>query len=389
MNKSRLLPAGTLLVSAMSMAAYDPSDSVTSYAELGYVYDSNVFRLSDDQNTQQALGKDTRSDSIVTPKVGGHVDATVSRQVFSADADVYAPRYITFSNLNYVGWDASLGWTGDIGHSWFGSATLQDQKALSDFGDVVLNEEDFTRTTTASGQLGYHINSSFSLIGNASDAKVDHSRENSLDLRNENYGLKVQYQTDLGGTLSLGEQYQRVTYDQGTFNGVVINSDYTQRITQISAYYPIDAKLSISGGYGLVKLQTDQTDESDWQANAAVNWRPTDKTSLALSYQHALNSPGSTFGQSIRSHYQLYGSWAITEKISTNATLAYDKYDYPAALNVAAYNDNVKFAKVGATWTPKTSIQTSIYASYQQRDSTVELRTYDDWQLGATIRVLF
>jgi len=49
----------------------------------------------------------------------------------------------------------------------------------------------------------------------------------------------------------------------------------------------------------------------------------------------------------------------------------------------------VKFAKVGATWTPKTSIQTSIYASYQQRDSTVELRTYDDWQLGATIRVLF
>ncbi|GGP27890.1 outer membrane beta-barrel protein [Silvimonas amylolytica] len=388
-TRLKLLPLGSVLASAMCAAAYDPSDSISTYAQLGYMYDSNVFRLSDSQDPEQALGKDHRGDSIITPQVGGHIAADVSRQQFTLDANVYAPRYMSFSDLNYVGWNNSVGWNGEIGHSWFGSASFGDQKVVSDFGDVLLNQEDLMRTLTGSAEGGYRINSSVSLIVDASRARVRHSQETTLDLYNTQYAGKVQYTTDRGGVFSLGERYQTVDYENQTFNGFTVNQDYTQRITQLTAYYPFDPRFDIAGGYGYVKIHTDTTDQSDWQANATLNWHTTDRTKLSFGYSHALNAPGSTYGESIKSHYQLGGEWKVTDKIVTNASLAYDKYDYPASLNVAAYNDNVKTAYIGASWKPRPSIDTTFYASWANRDSNVEIRTYDDWQLGATVQILF
>ncbi len=291
-TKLKLLPLGSVLASALCAAAYDPSDSISTYAQLGYLYDSNVFRLSDSQDTETALGKDHRGDSIITPQVGGHIDATLSRQVFSVDANIYAPRYMSFSQLDYVGWNNSLGWNGEIGHNWFGSATFGDQKVVSDFGDVLLNQEDLMRTLTGSAEAGYRINSSVAVVVDASRAKVRHSQETILDLYNDQYGAKLQYTTDRGGVFSLGERYQKVDYDSQTFNGFTVNQDYTQRVTQLTAFYPFDPKFDIAGGYGLVKIHTDTTDQSDWQANATLNWHATDRTKFSLGYSHALNAPG-------------------------------------------------------------------------------------------------
>lgn len=386
----KALPLSIALMSATSWAAYDPTDAQYAYASAAYLYDSNVFRLADGTNTVARLGKDQRSDMVLTATAGGHAEIRPARQVFGLDVNVYAPFYNTYSDLNYVGWNGALKWNGEIGKQFYGSAAITSNKTLSSFEDVAAALTDYATTNGAQAVFGTHITSNLDAQVTASESKVSHTDETWLDVKIKRAGADVSYTTDWGSTFGLNYQYTRVLYDTESLINQLLDNDYKEKTFGVSLRWPYSAKLSFDGNVG--RLQVDQDrggTETSWQGAANINWQVTGKTSLVLGYAHSLDSPGSTTGQSFTDHVGLTGNYALSAKIKLHAFATYDKRKYPGSLNVGEYNENTRTFNVGADWWPTTAIQTSLYGQYATRTSDIPGNTFGDHMIGANAKFWF
>ncbi|KPC51813.1 outer membrane beta-barrel protein [Amantichitinum ursilacus] len=377
-------------MSATSWAAYDPTDAQYAYASAAYLYDSNVFRLSDNANTVAVLGQDKRSDMILTASAGGHAEIRPSRQVFALDLNVRAPFYNTYSDLNYVGWDGGAKWHGEIGKQFFGSASLTSAKTLSAFEDVAAALTDYATTNSGNAAFGAHITSNIDFQVHASESRVSHTDETWLDVKSQRAGSTLSYATDWGSTFGLDYEYTKVTYDNDTLLGQLLNTDYKEKTLGLSLHWPYSAKLSFDGNIGRLSVDQDNGGSAtSWQGGADVNWQITGKTSVALTYAHSLDSPGATSGQSFTDHYGINGHYALSAKIKLRGFATYDKRKYPGSLNVGDFVENTRTFNVGLDWSPTTAIQTSLYGQYETRNSDIPGNTFGDHTIGANAKFWF
>ena len=103
--------------------AEDNEDTFTPYVRGLYGYDSNLFRLQDDQEANAVLGTTDTSESFYTLAAGMDVNLRVSRQVIRAHAEYNQTWFNQYRLLDYDGRDAYLKWdwlvgrvaTGDVG----------------------------------------------------------------------------------------------------------------------------------------------------------------------------------------------------------------------------------------------------------------------------------
>ena len=114
MFKNKLIFLSVLTI-GNSQAAYDQEDTVKLFADLAYVYDSNVFRLSDQQENNSTRRHQQKSDSSITTGLGGRVDLPLSRQNVYANAQVSYSNYLVFDELNGSAWDVGIGWNWVVG----------------------------------------------------------------------------------------------------------------------------------------------------------------------------------------------------------------------------------------------------------------------------------
>ncbi|MBM5574862.1 hypothetical protein GKO28_11945 [Deefgea sp. CFH1-16] len=163
------------LIIGNSQAAFDSTDTVKLFTDIAaYKYDSNVFRLSDQQENNSTRKHQQKGDSSLSAGVRSRIDVPLSRQNVYAAADFTYNKYLVFDELNSPAWNVSLGWDWVVGNQLSGNLSAATSRELSSFDDVRISVVDTVKRDSANWAGSWQLLSNFSVLANASYIQESH-----------------------------------------------------------------------------------------------------------------------------------------------------------------------------------------------------------------------
>jgi len=137
------LPFAAIALAALQAmpAQAKEGDTFGAYASYAHYYDSNLFRLADDENAviiENGIPTYTtqRSDTFGVLNVGVDMDWKPGRQQVVASASKSFVRYSNFSSLDYDGSDYRGTWNWRLGNHWSGQLGASEVVTQTSFNDL-------------------------------------------------------------------------------------------------------------------------------------------------------------------------------------------------------------------------------------------------------------
>ncbi|MDB5964713.1 MAG: epsL, partial [Polaromonas sp.] len=108
--RSRAPVAVALMLAFGTAAQADELDTLQFRVGESLQRDSNVFRLSDQANTQAITGRSERADTIAITTLGAKFNKQYGLQRVELDADFEDYRYQRYSNLSFTAVNYAAAW---------------------------------------------------------------------------------------------------------------------------------------------------------------------------------------------------------------------------------------------------------------------------------------
>ncbi|MGL6041749.1 MAG: hypothetical protein ACRC01_11205, partial [Deefgea sp.] len=324
MLKKKLMLLSVLAI-GNSQAAYDQDDTVKLYADIAYEYDSNVFRLSDQQENNSTRRHQQKSDSSITAGFGAQIDVPLSRQNVYAKLDMSYANYLVFDELNGPAWDVGLGWDWVVGNQWSGNLSASTSRERSSFDDVRIAVVDTVKTDRANWSAKYQLLSNWALLANASYIQEDHDVRKYQNADDRQVGIGVRYISDRGFALTLSHNWSEHSYDED----LIIPADlrgYSEQNTSLGLNWPVTEKFSanVSAGYSQWKSDFNGTKSTKPTGSFDLIWKASAKTTLRTGAGQNFDSFGSNFvGRDLERTAYLAADWQFSDKSKFGARYNY------------------------------------------------------------------
>ncbi|TCJ17925.1 hypothetical protein EZJ19_03170 [Parasulfuritortus cantonensis] len=382
----RLSVLSAMLVSAGVWA--DDADVFNLYADAGYTYDSNLFRVDDGA----ALPWGKKSDNVLTADVGVSIDKPFSQQRFRLDASVGRNRYSNHSFLDYDSFQYSgrLDW--HVSPRISGVASSDRTEALVGFDA----KNDFNRTvrtrTNNRFEADFHVVSRWHALAGylqekQSDSYNDVSQDRDFDLKGWSAGLR--YDPGSGRKLEF-----RYISRNGRYRSTVGNFDQTEYEARL--VYPVDDKTRIEAVAAYVDRNHDddpQRDYDGWRARATLTWAATGKLGVRAEYERQLRSWQDVYSSYYTADNLSVGPyWSITAKQTLAASLVYGRDQYggaPSSWAGPSRDDKRNALVLTWSWEPTRTTGVTATARRQNRDSNYPGFDYTDTMVGVGVHVAF
>ncbi|WP_027469088.1 hypothetical protein [Deefgea rivuli] len=382
----------TLLLSVLAMsnahAAYDSEDTIKLYADMAYVYDSNVFRLSDQQENNTTREHQQKGDSSITAGLGGRVDLPISRQNLYASARVSQIHYFNFTDLNGPEWDLGVGWDWVVGNQWRGNLSAATSSELASFDDVRTSVIDTVKKDQFNWNANWQLLSNWALQANAAYEQEDHDVRVYQNANNRLLGAGLRYQSDRGFALTLNHQWSEHNYEES----LIIPADlrgYTEQNTTLNLNWPITTKFdaNVSTGYSRWKSQYDGSKNSKPIGAMDLSWRVTDKTTLSTGAGQSFNSFGSNFvGRDLERTAYIAASWAATEKSKFSLKYNYREVETVTAIGFVTQDSAYDTFLLSYDYQILRSTMIRSYVRLESRKEKINQFDYDDEQIGLSLK---
>ncbi|CAG4882876.1 conserved protein of unknown function [Georgfuchsia toluolica] len=329
--------AAGLLVAASDAAALWDDKLELLVAETATV-DTNVFRLSNDEDPAARLGSSDKSDTITTTTAGFNLDVPFSRQRFLAGTSWNHVRYDRFSDLDYVGRDARALWLWQGGNQLNGELGYTETKTLGSFTDflVRLRSANMLTTKRAYGSATYMLTPSWQLQAGL----AGQTQRNDNELRKVNdinllmTDLTANYVSPSGNKigLSLRQDDGHYPHAQPVSSSLSFENDYVQRSIGAVTDWTLTGKSHLTARVDRVHRDFDQLNQRNYDGmryRVVYDWRATGKLVLNAVAQRDISST-----EDIQTSYVLEKSFALrptfilSEKIRLSATAYYAIRDY-------------------------------------------------------------
>lgn len=389
---------GGMLVSGAASA--DQDDTINLNAGIGYLHDSNLFRLSPEANTKALLGKDNRDDQITTTSLGIAFRKALGLQVFEAGWDRLSNRYATYTHLDSDINNRRMAWRWQLTPSVKGNLAYNQTQSMVGFADYSnYATQNIRRITTYRVDADWNIlPGGWHLITGVDRYETTNSQTYTQDegsrITSTDVALRHVFSSgnwaDLSGRAGRGEFPNRKPNDLSQFD-----NNFDDRRAEFRANWS-HGKSTLRGGVGYSTREYEHYEARNYSGavgNLAWQWQPTGKTGLLLSWKRDLAAfTDQTSSYYLQDVFSIMPIWQADAKLRLGVKFDHARRDYRGAITTAAYtprNDRITSAKISLDWTPLRTLTINAYWSQEGRNSSLAMGDYSARQIGVNLRAEF
>jgi exopolysaccharide biosynthesis operon protein EpsL len=343
--KSTPLGASLVLVAAAGGAMADELDTLQFRASQSFQHDSNIFRLSDQANTQAILGRPERSDTVSTTTVGIKLNKPVGLQRFELGANFEVNKYSRFSSLDFNALSYAAAWRWSLTPSFHGNLTTDRREYIDNTADIQ-NQGQVNRRTDKATVLDaeYEVDGVWRLLGGVFQRDSKSSRPFVFQGDSKITGNEVGFRYQFPYATSLAYRFKNSTgeYSNNFFPGIA-GSDFKDREHEVRGEWRPGGRSTLNGRISHFARKHDTlplrdfsgvTGQLDW------NYEFTGKTSAAAGIVREIGS----YQTNNASYFQgtrvfVAPKWNATEKITLLARYDYGIRDFKGPLPGFAATD--------------------------------------------------
>jgi len=374
----------------------DPVYPTQLSAEVGLMYDSNPFRLSDGADTSTVLGKPERSDAIMRYGVElRHIARVFGRQSVRVHARGDYNDYLRYSALDHFAYVLTGEWLWEVTNNFSGTLGWDRTHRLADFDDVQAPVRDKTTFDRLYATGAYRVTPDWRVRAGAerdNGKRTGDRPEVRTDATTVRAG--IDYVTPLANALGVearrteGDAPERASVDP---TGQLSN-EFTEHEVSLVLTYNLGAQLFVGGRLGRTERSYKELPVQEFHGatgRGRVGWRPAPKILLLL---EAYKEPRA-FLDVDASHVVARGvrfgpSWAPTMKLVFSAQLVNERQQFQstAAAALVARDDTLRLWRFGAGWEPQRHLTVGAGLEYGERTSNILGLDYDYGAVMANLR---
>jgi exopolysaccharide biosynthesis operon protein EpsL len=404
----RLLCAA-LLAAGVGVPAGDAlallGDRLELFAGQGITYDSNPFRISDNESAATVIGSDSKSDIYYTTTAGFKFDMPVSRQRLEAGVTWDWTRYQDFDVLDFDGWTGQGIWHYQLGNDLSGQLGYTTSRALASLANDQAGL--LVGTPNALDTRRWFLNAQYLLSARYQlDWEVSQLRqENSLEVRQVNdttidgAAITASYVTPAANKLGIGVHLEEGNFDNPQIvAGIPRDNSYEQISLAAVADLALTGSSRVALRTGMVTRSYEslgQRDFEDWIYNVTYDYRPGGALSMRAIVERAVNPLDDIYSTSVlREGFIIRPSWRPTEKLRIDGGFELTDRTYLGdpfrAVGLRPDRlDRVRAIGIYPTYRPLRTVEVAGALRHERRTSNIALEDYTANIIGVSARIIF
>jgi exopolysaccharide biosynthesis operon protein EpsL len=354
----------------------------------GLSYDSNLFRLSDDANSQAIIGSQDKSDIIYQLGAGGKYELVQSRQKFLAEATVTEYKYQNFDNLDNTS-NSLLGeWQWQLGNDWNGDLGVGHRRYLESFANFQANVRDMVEQERVFGKANYlfHSHLKFTLDADWYDTEHGDQGRSTLNYKINNTAFTVNWVTPALNTVGLRYRTSDARYPNSAFVGTtLIDNSYTEDEYSVVANWKLGGASEAIARIGYTRREFEQApsrnlSEPTWRV--IYRWIPTGKSDVEFAtWRELAEFQDLTANYARTTGVSVVPTWSITPKVVLRGKISLQTWNYVNAPGIPTSSngreDKDRLYQVSALWTPLKLTELTLSVESGKRTSNVKFADYD------------
>jgi len=402
------LAVGGALVALPAQAK--EGDIFRPFVSLGYFYDSNLFRLA--ENESPGTQRDDRYGIL---SAGINVDWKPGRQQIVANATQTLIRYDQNAFLDFDGDDLQATWNWRLGNRLSGNLGAAKSTSQSSFGDIGLVNNQVDRERRY-GRAEWEFHPRWRIGGGVDETDNTNSApaQISQDFQQQAHDVVLSYRTPKGSNLRA--QVRRIDAEfptQQTLRFVfpffieVADNSYEQTEYNLLGDWRLSGKLTLRGQAGWVDrkyenvlrddlggaaLLNERPDFSGFAGRMSADWYATGKTLLSVSAYRELGGATDINASSVlKQGASVNGVWLVREKWRMNAGGTYENRDFKGDPDSSQLqrNDDTLGASLSLSYMPIRAVSVDVGVRAGRRDSNISVEDYKFHSLFANLRADF
>lgn len=390
-----------LLLKDSSAFAEILGDRIKPFFAVKGVYDSNIFRVKDEEQLKGLIGDDKLSDFVTIYTAGLGLNYQIKRQEIDLLLKKDFLRYNHYASQN-TDQDAANGSLSLLFFDRFSAKITGSYSKALEPRENYQAQQKSERTTKGSGiSLGYNLPSGLSIQAGLGQGKEDFSL---LEFR-----FRERTNTYYSGTLSYSLSpdsrfymvYQRNTLDYELLQpigGTLVNNDSTGDVIKVGVERKFSPRTSISSYAGYLWRKHKEFMARDFHGvigKVEVNYGISEKVTISLTAKRELYEE--LFLDQIYSVNESQGLGVVykpTAKIETFIYGGTTKKSYKGDANIIAAafparRDRLNEFKTGMGWSPIRRLSIDLLYSYTTRHSNFDTYDYKAHGIESTITYRF
>jgi exopolysaccharide biosynthesis operon protein EpsL len=390
-----------VLVSVVNMARGDEpqiNGVLQAVAKLDMEYNSNLFYLPSDADTEADLGTSKRSTFIFTEQAGLKIDKTWSLQHFVFEVDGVHQSFQSFHFLDYSAVNYNGKWDWQLGKRLTGTVTAYRQEDLGSYADFQeYNVQNLQTVTSEHLDVDYWAIGNWHLVGGIGRYVVDNpgqfTQVGSFAENTTSAGVK--YVNSAGNQITATFINAVGTFDRAPDPVQLLDSHYLQREGKVTVDFSPTGHLAAQVWAGYVDRHDRQLGERDFDGfvgGASATWTATEKTQVKLSFVHDLID----YEDDQSSYYltnvvRLSPVWNATPKVSVTLDLdyAFNNFRQPVQPVADLRQDKLWDADLKIQYRATRNVTLTAYVETGRRVSNVDSYSYRDNVAGLTANFAF
>ncbi len=394
-----ILGAAFLVATGASTVFADEQDTLQFRASQAFQRDSNIFRLSDQANTQAILGTPERSDTVSTTTVGFRLNKPVGLQRFEVGANFEMYKYNRFSNLDFNAVSYAAAWRWSLTPSFRGNLTTDRREYVDNTADLQ-NQGQVNRRTDKSTVLDaeYELDGVWRLLGGVFQRDSESSQPFVFQGDSKLTGAEAGFRYQFPYATSLAYRFKNSSgeYSNNNFFPGIAGSDFKEREHELRGEWRPGGRTSLNGRLAHVDRKHDVLPARDFSGIVGqVDWNYefTGKTSAAAGLVREIGS----YQSNTSSYYDgnrifVAPRWNATERISLLARYDYGTRDFKGPLpGFAATNrkDKLQLASVSAEYQILRELKLRAWVQQDRRTSNEAGADYKSNAVGIAAEANF
>lgn len=388
------LSLGLLSVTTQAMAFFD--DQLQLFVSETVNSDSNVFRLSKDQDPRTVIGSSSKNDLYTTTSVGFNVDVPVSLQRFQFGYNFNRTHYRRFSDLDNDGHDGRATWLWQLGSSLNGQLGYTESTRLASFLDIQGTSGNSVSIKRHFGNATYMLTPSWELQAGVAEETWKNSnpafQENDVDLTNTE--ASISYVSPSRNKIGLSLRQQDADFKQPEIiSGSPFINNYKHRSLGVVTDWTITPKSHLNLRVDHANRDFDQTSRQDYSGNtfrAAYDWKATGKFTLNVIAQRDINTvDDNTTNLVLAKGIALNPTLDLTDKVRLSAAYDYSNREYLSDPVQTDRVDHVRTSTAAILYRPARLFTMSLSAQHLKRTSNTPLEDTSYNLISLNARIAF
>lgn len=368
--------------------AEDVEDTFTPYVRGLYGYDSNLFRLQNDQEASAVLGTTNTAESYRTLAAGMDVNLRVSRQVIKAHAEYNQTWFGTYSMLDYDGRDAYLKWDWLVGSVAKGDVGIAETLTQASYANVKQPVSNLIRTRKHFFRAAIKLDNPWQVKFGADRTSMNNNAtiQQAQDATVDTVNAGVQYSSRQGSTVELISRRSDGRHPNRQLVELApVDNGYRQWDHGVAVAWAPTGKTRLSGKLNHTRrnyADVPQRDFSGLTGLLSMDWAVTGKTTLRASLHRDIGAlENNTASHTLNQGIAFGADWKPTAKLAFNAQLRHDDIAYTgdpgAALSTApTREDRLTTVQAGVQYSVLRNTRLGLVLQRGVRDSSEALSGY-------------